>query len=408
MTSISLGVINLRLNRANAETACLVYLNKNPDFQREYEAWDDKMKTKFIETILIGRAMNPIWTITNPDEDSEEILDGMHRITTATDFLNNKFKLNGKYFTNSKYREKYSDKYFEDLTLDEKTSIRNYNFMFNTLDSSYRTDVKKRMEMYEILNRSSRELNDYEYKKVIYNPFYKLLKELKNDFKLNGFIKKKDSRGDFETEMMSYLALSSPLPNSWSSISSLTKRYISEILGESEESVSLFLENKENEIIEKLRFLLKIVNFVDNRLKNDENYKLRRNYNTEKIIICRLCFKLVNKANFNRYIEKLMKNIQDELLHPNIQDELECSQRNSTFQRKFCIRLDEIIERNCCFDDKETEDFFEKLKLQKLEEQNTKCNLCKVELLEVKYEADHIIPWSKEVKPITKIYKYYA
>ena len=99
MSSIPLSIINLRTNKETAIATNQIYINKNPDFQREYEAWDEKLKTRFIETILIGRAMNPIWTILNPDDNSEEVLDGMHRLTTALDFLNNKFKLNSKYFT---------------------------------------------------------------------------------------------------------------------------------------------------------------------------------------------------------------------------------------------------------------------------------------------------------------------
>ena len=33
------------------------------------------MKTKLIETLLLGRAMNPIWTVINPEDDSECVLD---------------------------------------------------------------------------------------------------------------------------------------------------------------------------------------------------------------------------------------------------------------------------------------------------------------------------------------------
>ena len=97
MTTLNLSTINVRINKEHALAMNLTYINKQPDFQREYDAWDDKLKTRFVETMLIGRAMNPIWTILNSDENSEEILDGMHRITTATDFLNNKFKLNDKF-----------------------------------------------------------------------------------------------------------------------------------------------------------------------------------------------------------------------------------------------------------------------------------------------------------------------
>ena len=56
------------------------------------------MQTKSVESIIIGWAMNPIWTIDNPEDQSEEVLDGMHRLNTALGFLDNKFKLIGKCF----------------------------------------------------------------------------------------------------------------------------------------------------------------------------------------------------------------------------------------------------------------------------------------------------------------------
>ena len=105
MTTLNLSMINVRINKETAFAMNQTYINKQPDFQREYEAWDDKLKTRFVETMLIGRAMNPIWTILNSEENTEEILDGMHRITTATDFLNDKFKLNDKYLTDERFKK---------------------------------------------------------------------------------------------------------------------------------------------------------------------------------------------------------------------------------------------------------------------------------------------------------------
>ena len=178
MTTLNLSMIDVRINKEHAIAMGQVYINKQPDFQREYDAWDDKLKTRFVETMLIGRAMNPIWTILNPDDNSEEILDGMHRITTATDFLNNKFKLNDKYLTDE--YKKYNKKTFSEFEPDDKAKIRNYNFIFNNLDSSYRTDINKRKDMYEILNRSSKTLNEFEFNKVLYNPFYNIIYTKKN------------------------------------------------------------------------------------------------------------------------------------------------------------------------------------------------------------------------------------
>ena len=100
MTTMILSIINVSTNKETALTMNTTYINLNPDFQREYDAWNSRLKTRFIETMLLGRAMNPIWTIFNPNEQSQEILDGMHRLTTAIHFLNDKFLLKGKHFTN--------------------------------------------------------------------------------------------------------------------------------------------------------------------------------------------------------------------------------------------------------------------------------------------------------------------
>jgi hypothetical protein len=265
MSSIPLSVINLRTNKETALATGQVFINKNPDFQREYEAWDDKLKTRFIETILTDRAMNPIWTILNPDDNSEEILDGMHRITTALDYLNNKFKLNSKYFTDESRGEIYNKKSFQELSIDDQQKIRNYNFTFNHLDSSYRTDSTKRRDMYEILNRSSRTLNDFEFNKVLYGRFFNLISEHKEELNKIFFVKQ-DKRGDLETEIIDVLVMSNDLPRSWSSVKTLKDKYYEDNLGTTQASVDKFLDENEEKIKTKLTLMKKfIITLKDNK-----------------------------------------------------------------------------------------------------------------------------------------------
>ena len=95
--------------------------------------------------------MNPIWTILNPKNGQEDVLDGMHRLTTALDFLNDKFKINPKHFAELNTEDYYNKYYFKDFDEEEKAKIRNYKFIFNQLHSSYNTDANKRKTMYEIL-----------------------------------------------------------------------------------------------------------------------------------------------------------------------------------------------------------------------------------------------------------------
>jgi len=393
MSNIPLSIINLRTNKETAIATNQVFINKNPDFQREYDAWDDKLKTRFIETILIGRAMNPIWTILNPDNNSEEVLDGMHRITTALDFLNNKFKLNSKYFTDEKRGEIYDKKLFNELSLDDQQKIRNYNFIFNQLDSTYRTDVNKRRDQYEILNRSSKTLNDYEFNKVLYNPFFEIVSTYKQEINTI-FFNKEDKRGEIETEIIDILVLSNELPNSWASINTLRDLYYENNLGNTQQTVDLFLQNNSVDIKEKILFMKKIIVCLkDNKFFSFEKKIFNKYYLPYKFIISRLMYKFNKDISlFNRHIIDIIPQLKEKILQVDIQSVLECKSRNSIFQKKLINMIDNII--NSTFETNKEKRLFNKSDiLRKLEEQNNSCNDCKQS--KEKYEGDHIIPWSK-------------
>jgi len=401
MSSIPLSVINLRVNKEIAIAANQIYINKNPDFQREYEAWDEILKTRFIETILIGRAMNPIWTILNPDNNSEEILDGMHRITTAIDYLNNKFKLNSKYFTDVKTREIYDKKCFSELSIDDQCKIRNYNFTFNHLDSSYRTDVTKLRDMYEILNRSSKTLNDYEFNKVLYGSFFDIISKHKNELNLLSFFIKNDKRGDLETEIIDIIVLSNELPNSWTSIINMREKYYEDTLGNTQQSVDNYLQNNYEKINDRLIMMKKIINTLkDNNFFNSDKKKFKKYYLPYKFIISRLLFKFNDISLFNRLIIDIIKKLKTDITNisdNDIQNELFLKNRNSTFQKNLIQQIDLII--NSLYEKNNDKRLFSKIDIaNKLKEQNNVC--CHCNTSKQNYEGDHIIPWSKNGKTI--------
>tara|TARA_B100000035_G_scaffold312707_1_gene324778 strand:- start:58 stop:1311 length:1254 start_codon:yes stop_codon:yes gene_type:complete len=394
MTTLNLSTINLRINRETAIALQQNYINKNPDFQREYEAWNDKLKTRFVETMMIGRAMNPIWTILNPEDNSEEILDGMHRITTATDFLNNKFCINAKFLTSQEF-EIYDKKCFKDLTPDHQQKIRNYNFIFNNLDSSYRTDLNKRRDMYEILNRSSKTLNDFEFNKVLYNPFFELITYCKDD--LNKFFRKKGSRGDIETEIISLLVLSDKLPSSWDSIITLGNNFLIKKIGETEDSVNEYIVDNSATIKNKLDFFIKIIERLNYKNVFSESKKtFKKYYVPYKFFICRLNFKLQNIATFNRFIDRIIPIFKQQVLEVDILEKFQLNSRNAVFQKKLIELIDSIIDSVYDKSDPANKRLFSKKDiLEKLKEQNNCCQMCNKNLLEnnIPYEGDHIISW---------------
>lgn len=393
METLSLCIINLRVNKENALAANQPYLNVNPSFQRNYEAWDDKLKTRLIETILFGRAMNPIWTVLNNEDGSEEVLDGMHRLCTALAFLNNEFALNEIYFT-SIDGETYNKKYFKDLSNDDKAKIRNYNFILNKLDSSFR-ELNKLRDMYEILNRSSKTLNDFEFNKVLMDPFYNLILEKKSDLLQTLFFDNvKDSRGSIETEIIEIIVLSHELNKSWCSIKTMKDSWLKTNLGDTTESVKKYIDDNKEHINDLLNKLIKfIIGFKNEELFSKDKKVIKTYFIPYKFIISRCMFHIKNMPLFNRHCKNLAEQFKLKITTVDIQSVLECPTRNASFQKKLIEKIDDIIIEEI---GTPVSRFFKKsMIIQKLKDQNSICLGCnKIINPTDEYHGDHIKSWT--------------
>jgi hypothetical protein len=400
MEQVSLSIIHLRTNKESALASHQIYLNKSPSFQRSYESWDDIMRTRFTESIILNRATNPIWTVLNEIDESEEILDGMHRITTALSFLNNEFAINGAYLLTLEAKD-YNKLKFKDLGMDIQAKVRNYNFTFNKLDSSYRKDLNKLRDMYEILNRSSRTLNDYEFNKVILGPFYNIISEHKERF-ISLFLNRvKDSRGNVDNEIIEILALSDVLPKCWSSVNNIKDEWILVNLGDSFESVSKYLEENVETINNKLIFICKIlVEFSQHKLFSSDNKLVRRFFICYKFIISRCGHLIPNIATFNRVCPAIIAAFNREVLVDDIEAKLGCTSRNATFQKRLINKIDDILQQELNVEGSSRR-FSKKMIDDKLKEQGNSCPLCKLAIsAEDKYEGDHIVPWTAGGKTV--------
>lgn len=393
--NITLKMIKIRTDRINAETNEDLFLNLHPAFQRKYECWDDKLKTGLIETLILLRAMNPIWTVFNEDENSEEVLDGKHRIMTALDFIDNKFCLNRKYLMTLNGDE-YSDKYFRDLSFDQRNKLKNYNFTFNKLGSDIRKDENQLREQYHRLNRTTMVLNDYEFEKVLLNDFYNIISRHKNELvQTELFQKRKDARGNIDVEIIEMLALANNLPTSWESLNSLKEKWIKNELGETSESVKENLKEKKNIFDEKLILIRKIIKELSGKNVFSDNSKIFKSHLLlYKIFVSRCTYLIGSYPLFNRVFDKLVEKSLDQLFTDNIQLKLDCKSRNATFQKKFCILVDEII--NSEIHQIGSKRFFTKEEIsKKLKDQNFTCPKCKLQIKNNdQYEGDHIIPWT--------------
>jgi hypothetical protein len=252
--------------------------------------------------------------------------------------------------------------------------------------------VAKRRDLYEILNRSSRTLNDYEFNKVLYGKFFDLISTFKTDLNTL-FFNTTDKRGELQTEIIDIIVLSSELPNSWSSVNTIRDKYYVDNLGNTQESVDRFLEKNEENIKSKIAMIKKIIICLkDNKFFSSEKKIFHKYFLPYKFIISRLLFKFKDISLFNRHIMDIIQELRTEITEIDIQDKLKCKSRNAMFQKRLIQHIDSIIhtsyERN-----KERRLFSKTDITNKLKEQNDVCAHC--HLSKERYEADHIISWSK-------------
>ena len=64
-----------------------------PEYQRNF-IWDNSRKSRLIESIIINIPIPPIF-LYEIEFATYEVMDGLQRISTIIDFLNNKFALEG-------------------------------------------------------------------------------------------------------------------------------------------------------------------------------------------------------------------------------------------------------------------------------------------------------------------------
>jgi hypothetical protein len=396
---IPTAILYSRIDKEMCLAMKLTFLRLHPKWQRDYEVWDLKTKTRFIQSMLLHLSMNPLWVITNPEDDCQDMLDGLHRSTTAALFLNNKFGISKKYLVDQTVIKALSviNKdilMFEDLPSALQQKFRDYEFDMNILDESYHYDADKRWEMWYTLNRSSILTNNFEYYHNIFWPLFDKFKIYKDD--LNSlFFAKKDYRGDIEEEIMDILVLSMELPNSWGSIATIKKEFLETTIGGKSLDVANYIEQHGDNIDQNLKMMKKIIIDLKDRNIFSKNKKIfKKNYLPYKLIIGRLIYTFQNNsALYYRHIAKIIENIQERVTDvDDIQETLGCNSRNAVFQKKLIKLIDEII--NSSYEESKQKRFFSKEdKENKLKEQDNKCSICKNAL--ERYDADHIKEWKE-------------
>lgn len=389
-TTETLNLIRLRSDRENAATADQVYLNLKPDFQREFEAWNEKLCTRLIESVLLGRAMNPIWVVTNAEEECEEVLDGMHRLTTLIKFVNNEIAIGPSLSILAK--ETYKGKCFNDLSLDDKSKVRNYNFFVNRLDSSFRADPDKLQDMWEILNHSSKPLNTHELKRPVYMKLYDHLSEFADKFLNTTLYQKAESkRGELEGEIMKWLAMSQPTLPGFNSLPDIREKWLVTCFGENKVDVDRNFAARKDEMAKTVEKIVKFNTLIIEALEFSQEDINRTNKIPYQILVCRTVALIENDALLRRILPDLTAKFSECLA-----DDFgkEKGRRNAQYQRYVTEYIDATL-KSINGENTESRLFSKALISKKLEEQERRCALCEKEIgAKEKYDGDHIRPWT--------------
>ena len=395
---IDVQTIYERRDQKIAEGRRGIWLNLHPDYQREYEAWTPRLKTRLIESILLGRRMNPIWTVFNKTENTEEVIDGMHRLTTAIGFFTDEFALVGNCLM--ELPEEWGGKTFSKMDAEYQQRFRDYEFDFNKLDSSYREQPQKLLDMYEILNRSSKPLNEYEFNKILFLALYNGLEPYVASFTGSIlFQKERSRRGAIKSKMIETIALADPdLPKRWSGLTAISKKWLASFGGRAD-TIQSEITKRMPAIRERLDEIVYVMMRYTELHLFDAAFGSTWRHIESLFVITRTAFHFAgDHARLNRHLPSLVETFREAFF-----EEKDATQekinRDGRFQVRLVATIDEILQRE--LGTPEPRCFPAKMIQQRLSEQEGKCGICHLPILERdRYEGDHILPWSQKGRTV--------
>ena len=147
------------------------------EWQREY-VWDRKRSSRLIESFLIDLPIPVIYLAVN-DEGKYEVIDGLQRLTSVFNFLDNEYKLTGL-----EIKIDLNGRQFNDLPEDLQDKLADSTL--RTFELSHKTSKDLMFLIFERLNTGGVVLNEMEIRNCLYRgKLNDLIKELAqfNEFK---------------------------------------------------------------------------------------------------------------------------------------------------------------------------------------------------------------------------------
>ncbi|MGP9438281.1 DUF262 domain-containing protein, partial [Ewingella sp. AOP8-B2-18] len=167
----SLNLINIPSIRRQTPSFALLYerllydeIEIQPDYQRKDRIWSDDKKSKLIESILMGLPL-PIFYFGERKNDNWVVIDGLQRLTTVQDFMQNKFPL--KLDASSSVLDA-NNQYFKDFNRNNIRAVREFEITAYVIDIEDPKSSKFITELFHRINTYGVKLSDQEIRSAIY------------------------------------------------------------------------------------------------------------------------------------------------------------------------------------------------------------------------------------------------
>lgn len=195
-----------------------------PSYQRDY-VWSHDLKCKFIESLILGIPMPPLFAFTLDESGNMELIDGVQRLTTIKEFVNNRFKI-----SNLELLDGLNGYKFKDLHPSRQRKFKDLGLRIFVF--SEKADAGIRADIYNRINSTGKKLTDSEIRKGAFmnNSFYSFILEYSESANFNRLFSsaksKEKLRGEKEELVSRFFAYSDNYHNFVHSVRHFINDYI--------------------------------------------------------------------------------------------------------------------------------------------------------------------------------------
>ena len=250
-------------------------INLNPEYQRNY-IWDNKKASLLIESIILNVPI-PVVYVSQEEDDSWTVIDGLQRLNSLKRFFDRDFKLSGLEILNELNKS-------DAKSLNPKALRILKNGLLRIIVISHDSNEEIKYDVFMRLNRGSVKLNEQELRNCLYRgEFNEMLKQLSENKQFLSLLKLTEPHNrmmDCEL-ILRYIALSNTweineelIPNYTGRMKNFLNEYMLQNQNPSKKEIEAY-KNDFNETVNKV--ILVFGEKAFRRINNDGEYETTLN-----------------------------------------------------------------------------------------------------------------------------------